>query len=133
VVAGITRATASRVALGTVPGTVRGVIRMATCKATGTEILGLVLAAIAMVSLHAIPTGTRCPIRKVTCLVVGKASADAIAEATLEVKWVRICGMTLMATPTATSAATCAAGLGREPGSGIRRQAFGMERMEAGL
>jgi hypothetical protein len=124
VVVVITRATASRVALGTVPGTVREVTRMVTCKATRTAILGLVLAAIAMVSLRAIPAGTRCPIRKVTCLVVGKANA----EATLEVKWVRTCGGTLRATPTATSAATCAVGLGREPDSSIRRQAFDMER-----
>ena len=127
-VIGITRATASRVALGTVPGTVLGVIRTATCKATRTAILGLVLAAIAMVSLRAIPAGTRCPIRKVTCLVVGKA----IAEATLEAKWVRTCGGTLTATLTATPAATCAAGLGCEPASGISLHGT-QSRAEAGL
>ena len=95
-VVGIRRATASRVALGTVPGTVRGVIRKATCKATRKAILGLVLAAIAVVSLRAIPAGTRCPIRKVTCFVVGMA----IAEATLELKWGRTCGGIRRATPT---------------------------------
>jgi hypothetical protein len=101
---------------------------MATCEAIRTAILGSVLAAIDMVSLRPIPVGILCPIRKVTCLVVGRAIADAVAEATLGVKWVRTCGGTLRATPIATSAATCAAGLGREPGAGIRRQAFGMER-----
>jgi len=104
-----------RVTFGTVPGTVRGVIRMATCRATRTEILGLLLAPIATVSLHAIPTGTRCPIRKVICLVVGKAISDAISKATPDVIWTMTCAGTPKATSTVTSAATCAAGLGREP------------------
>ena len=80
--------------MGTVPGTVPGVVRTGTPKATGIAILAPVFPAITMASLDVILAGVRGAVQKVFCLVKGKAIAGATAKATVAVTWMRTCGAT---------------------------------------
>jgi len=72
------------VALGTVPGTVREVVRKATFRANCAAVLGLVFGATAAAVLPVIPAETRKPIPKASRLVIGEAILAAAWKVTRE-------------------------------------------------